>query len=59
MVSYEIKYNRARDRRGLKPYAVFEIVDAEFSRGVSDHWTREDAEAAKSQLERSRGEPTP
>jgi hypothetical protein len=50
-MKYEVRHNKARERRGLKSYAVFEIMDEGFSRGVSDHWTREDAEAAKHQYE--------
>lgn len=54
---YEIRFSKARQRRGLPGYAVF-LVEAqgtaeEWLRGVSSHHTEEEAEAAMAKLEAS------
>lgn len=49
---YEIRFSRARQMRGLNAYGLFEVVDEHFLRGISDHKTEEDAEAAKAALEK-------
>ncbi len=51
MAEYEIHYSAVRQRKGLLPYAVMEVVDAGFSRGISQHPTREEAEAALAKLQ--------
>jgi hypothetical protein len=48
---YKIRFSKARQCRGLKAWAVFEIVDPQFSRAVSSHDTEAEASAAKTILE--------
>lgn len=46
--THEIRFSPAREKRGLKAWGLFEVVDAGFSRGISDHASKEEAEAALS-----------
>lgn len=50
---YMIKHCPVRQSKGLQSWGVFEIVDASFSRGISQHDTKEEAEAAMAVLEGS------
>jgi len=51
MTKYEIRFDKTRQKKGLKAWAVFEIVDAGFSRGLSQHGTEAEAKAALAKLE--------
>lgn len=48
---YEIRHDPVRERKGLRSWAVFEVVDESFSRGISAHYTMQEALKAKAQLE--------
>lgn len=48
---YIVRHDPVRERRGLKSWAVFEVIDPEFSQGISDHHTLHEALAAKAALE--------
>ena len=51
MKKYTIRHDPAREKKGLKSWAVFEEVAPDFSRGVSQHATMQEALAAKVKLE--------
>lgn len=48
---YEIKFSKVRQKKGLQPWAVFEIVDEGFFKGISAHQTEAEAIAALAKLE--------
>lgn len=56
MTQYEIHHSPAREKRGLKPWGVFEVVAPDFKRGLSMHDTRQEAEAEMSKLQKKEGE---
>ena len=49
---FTIRQDPTRARKGLKSWAVFEEVSSDFSRGVSQHYTLEEAITAKVLLEK-------
>jgi hypothetical protein len=44
--SYTVRFSKARQNRGMKPWGLFQRVDAGLSKCVSDHAIRAEAEAA-------------
>lgn len=52
---YEIRFDKTRQKKGLKAWGVFEVVDAGFSRGLSQHQTEGEAEAALAALQSQEG----
>ncbi len=57
MKKYTIRHDPVREKKGLKSWAVFEEVSPDFSRGVSQHATMQEALAAKVKLEEQDGAP--
>ena len=51
MKTYEIRHDPVRAKKGLKPWAIFEKMDAGFNRGISQHSTLEEALKQKAALE--------
>ncbi len=51
MKTYQIRHDPVRERRGLKSWAVFEDVSEDFNKGVSQHYTMQEALQAKASLE--------
>lgn len=52
MKTYTIRQDPVRDRKGLKSWGVFEEVSADFQKGVSQHFTMQEALTAKAALEK-------
>jgi hypothetical protein len=52
MKTYTIRHDPICERKGLKSWAVFEQVEADFQKGVAQFHTMQEALAAKATLEK-------
>lgn len=52
MKTYVIRHDPVREKKGMKSWGVFEQVSADFQKGISDHWSMQEALDAKSKLEK-------
>jgi hypothetical protein len=51
LAKFVIRHDLVRERKGLKSWGVFEDVGDDFSKGISQHATFQEAIAAKAVLE--------
>jgi hypothetical protein len=51
MSKYVIRHDPIREKKGLKSWGVFEEVSGDFSKGLSQHFTLQEALKAKALLE--------
>jgi hypothetical protein len=51
MKKYVIRHDPVREKKGLRSWGVFEEVEPDFQKGISQHATMQEALAAKMKLE--------